>query len=177
MKTVVEHKMFFAWNMDKEKAYLEQKSKEGLHLKDIGLGRYVFEVGEPKNMIYQFDFQVLNKTSEQDYLALFEEWELVKRYGGWFYFRKIEDENNNQIYSNIESVKHMLRRLIGFLIIVGVPLYMQLILHHPGVIYTDDFPLFYKIFFSGIYVFLVLYLYALTRLILQLRKLNKSISE
>lgn len=38
MKTVVERKLFFAWNMAKEKMYLEKKSKEGYHLKHVSLG-------------------------------------------------------------------------------------------------------------------------------------------
>jgi hypothetical protein len=172
-----ERRMFFAWQLDKEKAYLEDKAKEGLHLKQVLFGKYLFEEGEGKDVTYQFDFRVLNKKDEAEYLDMYQDWELVQRYGGWYYFRKDEVDSNNQIFCNVESVKKMLERLMGFLMLVGFPLYYQLFILFPTLSRNDEWDDFYSYFMPIVMVFFVLHLFSMTRILAVYIKLKKEIRE
>ena len=93
-------------------------------------------------MVYQFDFQMLHKESEAAYLELFEDWELVLRFGGWYYFRKERDGIYDQIYSDVSSTRKLFLRLIGFLALVGFPLYYQTLVMYPNMTDTDGISTF-----------------------------------
>lgn len=87
---ITQFKWFWAWQDEKQEAWLEEMSRKGLHLVDIkAFGRYVFEVDSSESFIYRMDFdQKLGKDS--DYFAFLEEagWERVIRVLGWQYWRK-----------------------------------------------------------------------------------------
>ncbi len=177
MSNLIDKKLFFAWNMDKEKEYLENKAKEGLHLVKVSLGKYEFEYGEPKDVVYQFDFQMIHKKNEDEYLELFQDWEMVQRFGGWYYFRKDRDGKNDQIYSNIESIRGMHLRLLGFLALVGFPLYYQTIIMFPNLIDNSELSSFYTIFRPVVYILTAIHLFACIKILLVIVALNKHISE
>ena len=123
---LMERKYFFIWTMDKEKAYLEDMARKGYILTDVKLFKYYFEKTEPMDYIYEFDFQFLIHMSEEDYLSFFEEWELVKRFGLWYYFRRIRTNTvRDSIYSDNESKGNMYRGIFLFLVLTGLPLYIQ----------------------------------------------------
>ena len=157
---MIKRKTFFAWQLKKEQAWLESLAKEGYILEDIKFNKYVFKEAKPIDLIYQFDFQVISKKNESDYLDLFEDWTFVKRFGGWYYFYKerLPDEDI-EIYSDNKSKADMFRRLILFLVAVGFPLYYQLLIMFPNM---DEakfaFPKFYfflrmiVILFSGLHI-------------------------
>ena len=46
MKKTV-HKLFWAWEFDREEKWLNDMSAKGLQLTDVGFCRYVFETGTP----------------------------------------------------------------------------------------------------------------------------------
>ncbi len=172
-----ERKLFFAWNMDKEKLYLEEKAKQGLKLIKIGFGVYYFEESEPEDVTFQFDFRMFGKKDEEEYLALYDEWELVQRYGGWYYFRKVKTSDvEDSIYSNVESKRGMFLRLIGFLLLVAFPLYYQLFFIFPHV-NAGDISLFYRVFMTVIYVFIILHTTAVLRLLIIYAKMKKGIKQ
>lgn len=174
---IIERKLFFAWSMDKEKAYLEDKAKQGYKLVDVKLGKYFFEKDEPKDVVYQFDFRVLGKQDEQEYLDLHEEWEMVLRFGGWYYFRK-ESTEDEPLFSNNEGTKNMLLRLIGFLCLVGFPLYYQVLIIFPNMIRDDGgLSRFYQFFQPIVFVLMILHIYSLLKLGLVYRTLQKDIRE
>lgn len=177
MNTIVERKLFFAWNMAKEKNYLEQKAREGLHLKKVTLGRYEFVQGEPEDVVYQFDFQMHNKQTEKEYLELFQDWDLVLRYGGWYYFKKTRDGENDQIFSDVDSIKKLYLRLIVFIALCGFPLYYQTLIMFPNLVENDSLSTFYLYFRPFVYGLTLIHAFALFRLIRVLISLNKEVIE
>lgn len=178
METTIK-KLFFAWQMDKEKAWLEQKAKEGLILKAVRFGRYIFTQSEPVDLVYEFDFQILNKKNEPDYLDLFEDWTFVDRFGGWYYFSKPRVGNNNDsIYSDLSSKRSMFKRLIGFLALVGFPLFYQLVIFYPNMDPEEyAFPRFYFFFRIVVLLFTGLYLFVMIKILFALQLLKKDIRE
>jgi hypothetical protein len=44
-------KLFWAWQDEKEEAWLRQMAQEGLHLKSPGLGMYTFQPGDAQDTI------------------------------------------------------------------------------------------------------------------------------
>jgi hypothetical protein len=174
---IVEKKLFFAWNMDKEKKYLEEKAKQGYKLVNVKLGKYYFEEAEPNDVIYQFDFRMLGKQDESEYLEMHGDWELVLRFGGWYYFRK-EGTNEESLFSNNEGTKSLLLRLIGFLCLVGFPLYYQILIMFPTMARQDGgLSTFYQIFQPIVFILALLHLYAIIKLGLVYKTLNNDIRE
>lgn len=181
MKKVV-RKFFFVWNEDKEKRFLERMAGDGWRLTGVGFGRYEFEAAVPERVAYQFDFKVLGKAAEADYLQLFEDdgWRLSARFGPWYYFSRAlaAGERDASIYSDNQSRLAKYRRLLLFLVIVGLPLYYQAFFQFPGISGSDaGFPGFY--FFFRIFVFVLtgLHALALVRVLFLFRKMKSSISE
>lgn len=171
-----EKKLFFAWQQAKEKEYLEQKALNGFLLTKVGFGYYEFEESEPKDMVYEFDFRVISKKELKEYLELFTDWELVMQYGGWLYFRK-ERTLNNEIYNDNSSKKEMFRRLIGFILLTGFPLYYQVLIMFPRLRESGGLSTFYLYFRPLVYFILLLHTYALVKLLLILRSYNRSFKE
>ena len=61
-RRVTKNRWFWAWQDDKQEAWLEAMSREGLHLQTIkAFGRYVFESGEPRTDTYRLDFDKIFK--------------------------------------------------------------------------------------------------------------------
>ncbi len=171
-----ERKMFFAWQQQKEKNYLEKKAMEGLLLKKMGLGYYDFEESEPKDMVYEFDFRMINKKQLEEYLEMFQDWEMVIHYGGWFYFRK-ERTLNNEIYNDFDSKKNMFTRLLGFLLLAGFPLYYQVLILFPYLERTNRLTTFYKYFRPFTTIILVLHTYAIVKILLVYFAFRKNMKE
>ena len=121
MNTVTKFKWFWAWQDEKEEAWLAEMAKEGYHLENISLpGQYSFRKGEPGNYIYRLDFQALRAKDKDSYLQLFADagWEHVGDMGGWVYFRhKLNGGEPPEIYSDLESKIGKYHRLIAYLII------------------------------------------------------------
>ncbi len=174
---IVEKKLFFAWQLDKEKKYLEEKAKEGYKLKKVTLGKYYFEETEPKNLVYQFDFRMFSRKEEKEYLDLFEDWEFIFRFGGWYYFCKESSNENESIFSNVESKRNMFLRLIGFLLLTGFPLYYQTIILLPNLEQDGGLSKFYLFFRPIVYLFLLLHSIAIINVALIYNKMRRDIRE
>ncbi len=176
---IVKHKLFFAWSMHKEQKWLEEQAKKGLVLVDVGVGRYVFEEESPKDIVYQFDFQILSKKKEKEYLELFNDWVLIKRVGGWYYFRKeYKDGDTNSIFNDDESKNSLFRRLIGFLAITGFPLYYMLIIFLPMRTETElTFPSYYFFLRIVIIIFVILHAFAMLKILGVIYSYKKSLKE
>lgn len=156
-------KFFFAWQQDKEKAFLENQAREGYLLSRVGFGWYEFYEDIKQEVIYQMDFQILNPKKEEEYLSLFEEWHFVDKFGTWYYFRKVvqndKEKENAELYMDYHSKREMFKRLFVFLFLVSLPLYYQVLILFPNL--SKSFPhyfFFYQIF---IYLVLALHLFAI----------------
>ena len=113
---VTKFKWFWGWQDDKQEAWLEAMSRRGLHLKRIrAFGRYVFELGEPKNFIYRLDFDQ-KSGQDSEYFNLIEEagWVRIAQVLGWQYWRKETAEGKSaEIFTDNESKIRKYRRLLA----------------------------------------------------------------
>ena len=121
MNTISKFKWFWAWQDEKEEAWLAEMAKNGYHLDSIGLpGQYIFHQGEPGNFVYRLDFQGLKAKERDSYYQLFADagWEHVGDMGGWVYFRHLVNGGEiPEIYSDLESKMGKYHRLMSYLII------------------------------------------------------------
>jgi hypothetical protein len=133
-QTVRKFKWFWAWQDEKEEAWLSEMAQVGWHLKwPAWPGIYTFEAGVPRNDIYRLDFITSNR-DYQNYLQLFQDagWQHLGAMGGWQYFRKtIQGNEIPEIYTDPESKVQKYRRLLG-LLVVFFPIYIVLLTNSPS---------------------------------------------
>ena len=112
-------KWFWAWQDEKEEAWLNSMSQKGWHLFSVGLPCiYRFQVGESRDYVYRLDYQIHRKEDQQDYLQLFSDagWEHVGQMSGWHYFRKeAKEEETMEIFTDVESKVTKYKRLLTYL--------------------------------------------------------------
>jgi hypothetical protein len=101
-------KWFWPWQDAQEEAWLEEMSKQGLHLKHADLfAQYQFTQGQPQLYTYRLDFQDAMKTkTKEEYLRLFTDagWEYLGQMGGWQYFRKpTQPGDQDEIFTDAET--------------------------------------------------------------------------
>ncbi|MBN1260564.1 MAG: DUF2812 domain-containing protein [Anaerolineae bacterium] len=162
-------KWFWAWNDDKEEAWLREMAQQGWHLKKVGaFGAYTFEQGEPRNVTYRLDFQSDGK-EEETYLQLFTDagWEHVGAMGGWQYFRiETPEDEHPEIYTDNTSKIQKYQRVLLFLVI-----FLPILIATAG---SDaDDPLFVQIVGWAMVPILLIYIYATIRLIARINELKK----
>lgn len=108
------NKWFWSWNLEKGEKWLREKSEEGLQLYKVRLGRYYFK--ENKSIKYKYEVQLLNifdiKGENEKYIKFLDEMgiELVDRLWMWGYFRKLDNEDSFEIFSDIDSkIKNLVK--------------------------------------------------------------------
>ncbi len=175
-------KWFWVWNLEKEKAFLEEKAREGLILKSVSLGSYTFEESEPKALTYQMDFKGLDrKISEAEYLQIYEDagWTLAGNLGGWYYFsQESRDEMDLLIFSDNDSKAAIYKRILAVLLITGFPLYYQTIFVFPNLSSERlAFPSFYFFFRIILILIAILHISALVKIFSMYRKTISGIRE
>ena len=85
-------KFFFGWDFEKEEAWLNKMSAEGLQLQAVDLHRYIFEEGLSNEYIYRIE--ILNKSPTHPknvkYIRFIEDTgaEKIDSCSNWVYFRK-----------------------------------------------------------------------------------------
>jgi len=97
------NKLFFVWQSDKEKKWLESMAQNGYILDSVSFFNYTFKESEPQDLVYQFDFQILNKKTEPEYLELFKDWNLITKHGAWYYFSKNREGNEKDLIYNDQN--------------------------------------------------------------------------
>ena len=83
------HKIFWAWDDDKEEAWLRQMAQSGWHLAQVKLFTYIFVTGAARDSVYRLDFMP-DAGKKDEYFQLFQDsgWEHVDKFTGWEYWRK-----------------------------------------------------------------------------------------
>ncbi len=161
------NKWFWAWQDDKEEAWLSEMAQEGLHLENVSLGRYKFRKGEPANYVYRLDCQSLRSKDKESYLQLFEDtgWEHVGEMSGWMYFRiKASGGESQEIFSDAESKTGKYQRVMLYLVIF---LPIMLMLRPITIGRYGTFSIVVEVLFA---VLFVLYSYAMVQLF---RRMNQ----
>ncbi len=170
MTTKTKFKWFWAWDDEKEEAWLREMSQQGWHLTSIGLPAiYKFEQGLAKDYVYRMDY-IRDRKDYSSYLQLFNDsgWDHMGEMNGWQYFRK-EAINGEEleIYSDNESKVKKYQRVLLLLVII-LPLLINglLILTRRNAI-TDVFGILYLALFF-------IYIYGTTRILMRIRNLKKN---
>ncbi|PEB50851.1 signal peptidase I [Bacillus pseudomycoides] len=170
-------KLFTAWNLEKEEAYLRKMHREGWALQNYNL-MYTFKKTEPKDVVYKADFKLDYRNSlvnQKEYLEIYEMsgWKYVTSFTKWHYFCKevIDDNELPDIYSEketkIERFKDLLKVLVLFFAIYLLGMYPSFL--EPSEVTV---PIWAKSMMGFIGC---MYVYIFVRLFWKIKKLKKEI--
>lgn len=118
MKKVI-HKLFFAWDFEKQEKWLNEMSAKGLNLDGVGFCKYIFEEGMPGEYIYRLELLEKGPThaESEQYIRFLEDTgvEYVGSITRWVYFRKKAADGEFDLFSDIDSrIKHLNRLTSSF---------------------------------------------------------------
>ena len=171
MTTRKQFHWFWAWEDEKEEAWLRARAQEGWHFKSVSApGSYVFEQGAPGDYVYRLDY-FTDRKDRADYLQLFEDagWTHLGEMNGWQYFRqKVVDGRAPEIYTDGASKAQKYRRIM-LLLIVLLPLLLNSVFiisrgANNGLIQAA------LVFLAAL---LLLYVYAMLRLLQRISRLRR----
>lgn len=122
------HKLFWAWEHEKEEKWLDAMSAKGLQLTGIGFCKYTFEEGNKGEYTYRLELLENSPTHAESiaYIRFLEETgvEYVGSIFRWAYFRKKAAEGDFEIYSDIDSkIKHHKRIITLFILLIPINLW------------------------------------------------------
>lgn len=171
---VIKRKWFWAWQDEKEEAWLTEMARKGLHLNDILFpGSYQFKNGEPADYVYRLDYQSLKTKEKDSYLQLFEDagWEQVGEMGGWMYFRfEAAAGEAPEIYSDRESKIGKYQRVLTYLAIF-LPLMVVMM---PNITGTERYGPFFVILEALAFLIMVLLSFGIIQLFRRINQLKKT---
>jgi len=128
-------KMFkFFINFDKEEQWLNEMAKKGYKFTNKSFG-YEFQPAEPENAVIKIDYRTFNKKADfEDYRALFEDsgWKHIAgtKSSGAQYFIKIDENGNDDIFSDADSKARRYKRISQMWISLAtsfIPIFVVLI--------------------------------------------------
>ena len=115
--TVTKIRFWTIADFREEEDWLRGMAREGLHfLRMVVPCFYIFEKGEPRDVIYRLDFT--NNAEGGDYARMLGEfgWENCGRCMGWIYWRRDADalanEAEGELFSDDESRLDMVKKVI-----------------------------------------------------------------
>ena len=124
-------KWFWAWDFDKEQAWLNEMAAKGLAMVSYGFCRYDFEETEPGE--YRIAIELLphtpNHPESEQYLRFLEETgvEMVGSWMRWIYVRRKADGGEFELLSDRKSkVEHLIRIILLVGIAAGMNIYAAL---------------------------------------------------
>lgn len=123
MRKVV-HKLFWAWDFDKEEKWLNELAAKGLALTSVGFCRYEFEDCVPdeyKICLELLEDRTSSKVEKAKYIEFLEETgaEHVGTFFNFVYFRKRTTEEDFRLFSDNTSRIKYLTRIIGYIAFFG----------------------------------------------------------
>lgn len=117
------HKLFWAWEYEKEEKWLDSMSDKGLALVSTGFCTYWFEECQPGEYSYQIELleNLPQSIKGQKYIDFLEETgaEHVGSYMRWCYFRKKRADGEFELYSDPDDKINYMNRVIRFLLLIG----------------------------------------------------------
>ena len=118
------HKIFWAWEFDKEEKWLNEMVAKGLCLVSVGFCKYEFEDCEPGE--YKICLQLLDKmpchAESQKYIEFVEttKAEHIGSFFRWVYFRKKVSDGEFELFSDNVSRITYLSKVVSFIIMLTV---------------------------------------------------------
>lgn len=118
------HKLYAAWEYEKEEEDLNEASKAGWQLIKGGCFSSTFRKDDAIRYMYQLDYMP-NMKDRSRYIEVFKEqgWEYINStFNGWHYFRKRYEEGTNvedyKIYTDKQSLYEMQNRWIRMITVL-----------------------------------------------------------
>ncbi|MCB2361066.1 DUF2812 domain-containing protein [Clostridium estertheticum] len=114
------HKLFFAWDFEKEEKWLNKMSARGMQLVAVGYCKYFFEKSTSSE--YSYRIELLKRFPEHpesvSYIRFLEETgvEHIGSYLRWVYLRRKSDGDEFDLFSDIDSLIKHLNRVLAFLL-------------------------------------------------------------
>lgn len=170
-RSVRKFKAFWAWQDEKEEAWLRSMSQQGLHLTEpLAPIVYSFLEGEPRDLVYRLDYvQRMSGDERGRYLQLFQDagWEHLGANGGWQYFRKpVEAGDAPEIFTDPESKVEKYKGLLAYMFIF-LPFFVIVVSR------IGSRPPAYRALDGVIFVLFLLYVYAFLRIAHRVRQLRR----
>ena len=163
-------KWFWAWEDEKEEAWLRQMSQAGWHLQKVRFPTlYRFQAGEPRDYVYRLDFH-RDRKDHAAYLQLFQDagWAHLGEYASWQYFR-IEAQGGQapEIYSDTASKLQKYQRVLA----VQVALLPVVLI---GITRLNTNPDLFLVVMTFVwFILFVAYMYALIMMLRRVQQLKK----
>ena len=176
-QTVVKYHWFWAWDDEKEEAWLRQMASQGLHLLSPRIiGRYIFTRGPARDMVYRLDF-ITGSQSLANYHQLFKDagWEHAGQMGGWQYWRT-EAANGRapEILTDNQSKIAKYSRVAGLLALISLAFFPGLFNVFLFNRLEGESSLLFFEYLPIVQIFLlVFFIYCIIRLLLRVNDLKK----
>lgn len=178
--SITKRKVLFAWQEEKERLWLEEQALEGYKLTGVGIFRYTFDEIEPKALSYQFDFNVISQDELGSYYQLYEDagFEHITTFGSWHYFCCEKSKTSqNDIFNDNTSKMEKYKRLLLFLCLTAIPMYLQAFIVAPASLLEGTMSEFYKYFSFVLYPLVIIHIYAMSSIGSYYLKLKKQIKQ
>lgn len=121
-------RFFFAWDFDREEAWINRMSrKKGWQLRRVGFCHYVFDEGTAGE--YQYRLELLRRTDRDaaaKHYLLSAGAEEVCRNGEWSYYRLPVSRGPFSAYSCADSKLAYLKKIYPFYLVLGASVYLAL---------------------------------------------------
>lgn len=117
--TKTEIRFFSVPQWKKEEDYLREQHKNGWEFVRVnGFCLYHFQKCEPKDVVYQLDYNPDSMSQKSEYIQLFADcgWEYLQNYVGYSYFRKAASEmdgTQEEIFCDDASRLDMMKRVFA----------------------------------------------------------------
>ncbi|MDH8678827.1 DUF2812 domain-containing protein [Fusibacter bizertensis] len=167
---------WLGWNCEKFEQHLEEMAQNGWRLKSASFGITIleYERREPSKVSYCLDY---NPKYTEDSLSIIrdDQWYAVSKSVGWWLWEKEYETEKPKLFTDKSSLIERDKRLLFILLLLfctQLPLLITTLSNN----YKYNFHRFdfSMISLSIIYsIFILFYIYALTKLYLRIRKYNR----
>lgn len=128
-----EFRFFTISEWKEEEKYLREQHKNGWEFVQVDfICLYHFKKCEPKDVVYQLDYNPESVTQKSEYVQMFRDcgWEYLQNYAGYSYFRKAASEMDGaeEIFCDDDSRLDMLKRVFKHRIISLLCIFFSIII-------------------------------------------------
>ena len=173
-------RFFTIADYEEEESWLRSQYSRGWKLVKFTVPCFfTFERCQPEDMVYRLDYK--SNPQGGDYFQLFADygWEFIGQAVGWLYFRKpackVENQQENQIFSDNESRINMIDHIIKTRMLPTLAVFLCCLLPNLTASLKEGYPLA-NVFALLFLIVTAVYLYLLVRCGAKLQKLRRKYS-